>query len=70
MQVSGDGDAKELAEMALFNANGTNFRPGTVKVVDQNGDKKIDAADYVFSVHPGRNGQAVLPIHSLIRTGH
>jgi TonB-linked SusC/RagA family outer membrane protein len=42
------GDSKELAEMALFNANGTNFRPGTVKVVDQNGDKKIDAADFVI----------------------
>jgi TonB-linked SusC/RagA family outer membrane protein len=41
-------DAKELAEMALFNANGTNFRPGTVKVVDQNGDKKIDAADFII----------------------
>jgi TonB-linked SusC/RagA family outer membrane protein len=41
-------DAKELAEMALFNANGTNFRPGAVKVVDQNGDKKIDAADFII----------------------
>ncbi|MEO8172085.1 MAG: TonB-dependent receptor [Sediminibacterium sp.] len=42
------GEAKDLAEMALFNANGTNFRPGTVKVVDQNGDKKIDASDLVI----------------------
>jgi hypothetical protein len=41
-------DAKELAEMALFNANGTNFRPGTVKVVDQNGDHKIDASDMII----------------------
>ncbi len=38
-------DPKDLAEMALFNANGTNFRPGTVRVVDINGDHKIDAAD-------------------------
>jgi TonB-linked SusC/RagA family outer membrane protein len=42
------GEAKDLAEMALFNANGTLFRPGNVKVVDQNGDKKIDASDFVI----------------------
>ena len=39
--------AKDLEEMAKFNAFGTKFRPGTVKVVDQNGDYKIDAADFV-----------------------
>lgn len=51
-------DAKDLAEMALFNANGTNFRPGTVKVVDRNGDKKIDASDFVIlgSVRPDWTG--------------
>jgi len=51
-------DAKDIAEMALFNANGTNFRPGTVKVVDQNGDKKIDASDFIIlgSVRPDWTG--------------
>ena len=34
--------------MALFNANGTNFKPGTIRVVDQNGDYKIDAADLII----------------------
>jgi TonB-linked SusC/RagA family outer membrane protein len=38
-------DPKELAEMALFNANGHRFYPGTVRVVDQNNDKRITAAD-------------------------
>ncbi|MGC4231882.1 MAG: SusC/RagA family TonB-linked outer membrane protein [Niabella sp.] len=37
----------DLAEMAKFNANGHKFRPGTVRVVDQNGDYKIDGNDYV-----------------------
>ena len=52
------GEAKDISEMALFNANGTNFRPGTVKVVDQNGDKKIDASDMVIlgSVRPDWTG--------------
>jgi hypothetical protein len=51
-------DPKDLAEMALFNANGTTFRPGTVRVVDQNGDYKIDASDYVIlgSVRPDWTG--------------
>lgn len=40
-------DPKDIAEMALFNANGTNFRPGNIKVVDQNGDKRINASDFV-----------------------
>ena len=39
---------KDLQEMAKFNANGTFFRPGTVKVVDQNGDYKIDASDFII----------------------
>jgi hypothetical protein len=46
------GDAKDLAEMALFNANGTNFRPGNVRVVDQNNDKRIDASDFVILGSP------------------
>jgi len=52
------GDSKDISEMALFNANGTNFRPGTVKVVDQNNDKKIDASDMVIlgSVRPDWTG--------------
>ncbi|HET9277248.1 MAG TPA: SusC/RagA family TonB-linked outer membrane protein, partial [Flavitalea sp.] len=46
-------DAKELAEMAKFNAaapagGGHRFYPGYVKVVDQNGDYKITAEDYVI----------------------
>jgi TonB-linked SusC/RagA family outer membrane protein len=41
-------DPKDLAEMALFNANGTNFRPGNIRVVDQNNDHKIDAADFII----------------------
>lgn len=39
---------KDLAEMALFNANGHRFYPGTIRVVDQNGDHKIDAADQII----------------------
>jgi hypothetical protein len=39
---------KDLEEMAKFNANGTLFRPGTIRVVDQNGDYKIDASDFVI----------------------
>ncbi|HET9744553.1 MAG TPA: hypothetical protein VFP97_02505, partial [Chitinophagaceae bacterium] len=41
-------DPKDITDMAAFNANGTNYRPGTVKVVDQNGDKKIDASDFII----------------------
>ena len=33
----------DAAEMALFNANGHNFSPGTARPVDLNGDYKIDA---------------------------
>ena len=43
------GNSKEdLAEMAKFNANGHKFYPGTIRVVDQNGDYKINASDYVI----------------------
>jgi TonB-linked SusC/RagA family outer membrane protein len=45
-------DAKDLAEMAKFNANGHKFYPGTVRVVDQNGDYKINASDYVVLGSP------------------
>jgi TonB-linked SusC/RagA family outer membrane protein len=38
----------DLEEMAKFNANGHHFYPGTIKVVDQNGDYKIDGEDYVI----------------------
>lgn len=41
-------DAKDLADMAKFNANGHRFYPGTIKVVDQNGDSRITAADFVI----------------------
>ena len=34
---------QDLAEMAKFNANGSNFTPGTIRVKDLNGDYKIDA---------------------------
>lgn len=37
----------ELDEMALFNANGHRFYPGTIRIVDQNGDHRINAEDYV-----------------------
>lgn len=40
--------AKDLEEMAKFNANGHRFYPGTIKVKDQNGDYKINAEDYVI----------------------
>lgn len=33
----------DLAEMEKFNANGHSFKPGSIKIVDQNGDYKIDA---------------------------
>lgn len=40
--------AADLEEMAKFNANGHNFHPGTIKVVDQNGDYRISADDQVI----------------------
>lgn len=45
-------DAKDLAEMAKFNVNGHKFFPGTVKIVDQNGDYKINASDYMILGSP------------------
>ena len=47
--IWGAGD-KDLQEMAKFNAAPGNhrFRPGTVRVVDQNGDYRIDANDFVI----------------------
>ena len=44
--------AKQLADQAKFNANGLRFYPGTIHVVDQNGDSKIDANDYVIRGTP------------------
>ena len=38
----------DAEEMAKFNANGSNFTPGTVRPVDQNGDYKIDGDDRVI----------------------
>jgi TonB-dependent starch-binding outer membrane protein SusC len=38
---------EDLEELAKFKANGFNFYPGTVKVVDQNDDYKITADDFV-----------------------
>jgi hypothetical protein len=38
--------------MAKFKANGYNFYPGTIKVVDQNGDYKIDASDMIIRGTP------------------
>ena len=44
--------AEDLEEMAKFNANGHRFYPGTIKVVDQNGDGKISAdGDRVLQGH-------------------
>ncbi|QHS63622.1 SusC/RagA family TonB-linked outer membrane protein [Chitinophaga agri] len=44
---------KELEEMEKFKTTGgLDFRPGTVRVVDQNGDYKIDADDYVIRGTP------------------
>jgi TonB-dependent starch-binding outer membrane protein SusC len=56
-QLQSDGiwssNAKDLAEMARFKATGGHdFKPGTVKVVDQNNDYKIDAEDYVIRGTP------------------
>jgi hypothetical protein len=45
--------AKELDDMAKFKSiGGLDFKPGTIRVVDQNGDFKIDAADYVIRGTP------------------
>jgi TonB-dependent starch-binding outer membrane protein SusC len=38
---------EDLEQMSLFNENGHNFYPGTVRVVDQNGDYRIDGDDRV-----------------------
>jgi TonB-dependent starch-binding outer membrane protein SusC len=56
-QLQNDGiwgsNSKDLAEMAQFKTiGGLDFRPGTVKVVDQNGDYKIGAEDYVIRGTP------------------
>jgi len=56
-QLQSDGiwgsNAKDLAEMAQFKSiGGLDFRPGTVKVVDQNNDHKITAEDYVIRGNP------------------
>lgn len=40
--------AEDLEEMAKFNAKGHRFHPGTIKVVDQNGDYVITADDMVI----------------------
>lgn len=37
--------AEDLAEMTKFNENGSTYEPGLVKVVDQNGDYRINAED-------------------------
>lgn len=43
------GDSPEdLAEIAKFNANGSNFAPGKYKVVDQDGNYKINADDRII----------------------
>ncbi|TXK22482.1 TonB-dependent receptor [Pontibacter qinzhouensis] len=39
---------EDLAEMAKFNANGHRFYPGAIKVIDQNGDYRINAEDYII----------------------
>lgn len=39
---------EDLAEMEKFNANGHRFYPGTIRVVDQNGDYRISADDMVI----------------------
>jgi hypothetical protein len=41
-------DPKDITELQKFNANGHTFFPGTVKIVDQNGDYKIDGNDLVI----------------------
>lgn len=39
--------AEDLEQMALFNANGHRFFPGTTKIVDQNNDNIINSDDLV-----------------------
>ncbi|MDB5190884.1 MAG: TonB-dependent receptor plug [Segetibacter sp.] len=39
---------EDMAEIAKFNANGHRFYPGMIKVVDQNGDYRINASDYII----------------------
>jgi TonB-linked SusC/RagA family outer membrane protein len=36
---------EDMDELAKFNANGSNFKPGDLRMVDLNGDYKITAAD-------------------------
>lgn len=45
-------DAKDLAEIAKFNANGHRFYPGTIRVVDQDGNYKIDGNDLILRGTP------------------
>jgi TonB-linked SusC/RagA family outer membrane protein len=50
--------AEDMAEAAKFNANGSNFKPGDLRIVDQNGDYKITAEDRTIRGHrmPNWNG--------------
>jgi TonB-linked SusC/RagA family outer membrane protein len=41
----------DMAEMALFNANGTAYKPGDLRLVDLNGDYKITDADRTIRGH-------------------
>lgn len=43
---------ESLTEMAKYNANGHNYKPGLIKLADQNGDYKINAADRVILGSP------------------
>ncbi|MDQ6608589.1 MAG: SusC/RagA family TonB-linked outer membrane protein, partial [Bacteroidota bacterium] len=43
IQANGLWHLSDSAEYKKFNANGSNFSPGNVRPVDQNGDYKIDA---------------------------
>lgn len=38
-------NTKDMEEMAKFNANGHNFKPGTIRLADKNGDYKITTDD-------------------------
>ncbi|PRD49205.1 SusC/RagA family TonB-linked outer membrane protein [Sphingobacterium haloxyli] len=42
------GTPEDIAEMGRFNENGHDFYPGTVRLVDQNGDYRITADDMVI----------------------
>jgi TonB-linked SusC/RagA family outer membrane protein len=47
-EFDGIWQTEDTEEMALFNANGGNFEPGDIRVIDHNGDTTINEEDQII----------------------